>query len=141
MRPHPPSSMNELIELHDSELAAVSVRGGEIVVTLAPAYLHRSRGRPGIDAGSGWVQPATLSFGEATLSGRSAPANLPATVSEGELRVGLEIYSNLIPTSGKWEGAIAFSLVPVTGEALVLRARRLWIQLHGEASFVENYEA
>lgn len=133
--------MNELIELHDSELGAVSARGEEIVVTFAPAYLHRSNGRPGIDAGSGWGQPATLSFGEATLVAQPAPANLPANVSEGELRVDRERYSNLIPTSGEWEGEIEFSLVLVTAEKLVLRARRLRIQLHGEASFIEHYEA
>ena len=43
--------MNSVVELHDSTLAGIEPVGNEIVVRLAPAYFHRSEGRPGIDPG------------------------------------------------------------------------------------------
>lgn len=131
--------MNENIELHDSDLAAVSTRDGEIVVTLAPAYIHRSAGLPGIEGGSGWLQPAALSFGEAVLV--DLPAKLPATISEGVLRIGGAVHSNLIPGAGEFRDPIELALVLTTGETLTIEAHRLRIDLHGVASFVENYDA
>src|SRR4051812_42195582 len=77
--------MKQSIELHDSKLAAVSFRSGEAVVSFSPAYIHRSTGRPGIDAGTVWVQPVTLTIGGASLV--STPTSLPATVSGGYIRI------------------------------------------------------
>lgn len=129
--------MNEGIELHDSELAAVSFSGGEAVVSFSPAYIHRTTGSPGVHSGSGWLQPATL-----TLSGAphvSTPASLPATISEGFLSIGSELHSNVIPASGTFEGAIELSIVLTTAEVLTIRGQRISIQLHGEPSFVESF--
>src|SRR5437016_4648859 len=57
------SPVNECLELHDSTLSHVTFRDGSAVVSLSSAYVHRSPGRPGRDAGSGGYQPATLTFG------------------------------------------------------------------------------
>ena len=46
--------MNEGIELHDSELAAVEFSDGSALVSLSPAYVHRD--------GSGWLQDATVTI-------------------------------------------------------------------------------
>ena len=129
--------MNEGIELHDSELAAVSFSGGEAVVSLSRAYIHRTTGQPGVDSGSGWLQPATLTLGRALLV--SQPTELPATVSDGFLRIGSELHANVIPASGTFEGAIELSIVLSTAEVLTIRAQRISIQLHAEPSFVESF--
>ncbi len=128
--------MNEGIELHDSELAAVSFSGGEAVVSFSHAYVHRSAGTPGVDAGSGWSQPATLTVGG--VSPFPLPALLPATVSDGFLLIGSTRHNNVIPASGTFQGAIELSIVLATAEALTFRGRRISIQLLGEPSFVED---
>ena len=129
--------MNEAIELHDSELVAVTFSGGEAVVSLSPAYIHRSIGQPGTDAGSGLLQPATLTLSSVSLT--SEPTRLPATISDGYLRIGSDLHTNIIPASGTFSGAIELSLTLSTAETLTIRARRISIQLHDEPSFVESF--
>ena len=129
--------MNEAIELHDSELVAATFSGGEAVVSLSPAYIHRSIGQPGTDAGSGLLQPATLTLSSVSLT--SEPTRLPATISDGYLRIGSDLHTNIIPASGTFSGAIELSLTLSTAETLTIRARRISIQLHDEPSFVESF--
>jgi hypothetical protein len=130
--------VNECIELHDSELATISISGGEVVVSFSSAYIHRSTGRPGIDSGTGWLQPATLTLTDALLV--SMPVELPATISDGFLRIGSDHHDNGIPASGTFEGAIELSIVLATAEVLAIRGQRISIQLHGTATFVENFD-
>jgi hypothetical protein len=47
--------MNTNIELHDSVVANIATLEGAAIVSFQPAYLHKSEGRPGFDAGSGWL--------------------------------------------------------------------------------------
>src|SRR5688500_14560382 len=87
--------MNTVIELHDTKVAEIVARQGTVTVHFLPAYLHKSEGRPGFDAGTGWVQDARLVFEDAFVSGRFP--NLPCDVMEGELLVGAEHHDNSIP--------------------------------------------
>ena len=52
--------MNTVIEIHDSRVTEISNRNGTVIVHFQPTYLHKSEGRPGLDAGTGWVQEARL---------------------------------------------------------------------------------
>jgi hypothetical protein len=54
---------NAAVEIHDSTLERIEHEGDDIVAVFS-AYVHRSAGRPGIDAGSGWSQALHLRFGE-----------------------------------------------------------------------------
>lgn len=132
------SPVNECLELHDSTLSHVTFRDGSVVVSLSSAYIHRSPGRPGWDAGSGGCQPATLTFGEARPV--SLPAELPATISDGFLRVGDTTHDNLIPASGTFEREVEFSIILTTAEIFTFRALRVTIQLHGEPACIEQFE-
>lgn len=115
--------MSTAIELHDSELFAVTFDGDSAVVSLTPAYLHHED--------SGWLQPATLTF-----RGTSA-TDLPAGVSSGFLRVGTTLHDNLIPASGAFDGLVEFSIVLVTAQTLSIQAQHVSIALLGERSYVE----
>lgn len=133
--------MNEAIELHDSELVAVSSSEDSIILSLSPAYIHRSSGRPGIDAGTGWTQAATL-----TIIGSSAfsPVTLPATISQGRLRIGSDLYRNVIPAAGTFESPIEFSAVVFASDFTIrgditIRGSGLTIALQGEPSYVEDF--
>ena len=87
--------MNSEIELHDSVISEIHEIDRTVVVEFAPAYLHKSQGTPGLDAGTGWVQNARLRLTGATISG-DRPL-LPETLSEGSLRVGGLKHDNLLP--------------------------------------------
>jgi hypothetical protein len=132
------SSENQAIELHDSDLVSISVRGGNVVISLSPAYLHRSIGIPGVDSGSGWLQDATLTLSDVSISAEVA---LPATIAGGSLRTGGGIHHNCIPASGTFEGPIELRLVLATSECLIVRGDRLEIALQGTPSYLEDFDA
>ena len=128
--------MNEAIELHDSELVAVSFSDGEAVVSFS-AYIHRSTGTPGVDAGSGWSQPATLAIASASMS---SVVELPLSVADGSLRIGDALHDNCIPSNGTFDGPIELHLHFHLSESLTIRGERLTIALHGEPSYVEDFK-
>ena len=132
--------MNQAIELHDSDLVSIKSIGDSVVLAFAPAYIHCSSGRPGIDSGTGWTQAATLAIRSASAF---SPVTLPAEVSSGWLRVGHEVYQNVIPV-GTFDGAIEFSAIAFAKDFLVrnditIRCSHLTITLEGEPSHVEEF--
>jgi hypothetical protein len=52
---------NAAVEIHDSTLESIETHS-EVLVAMLSAYVHRSSGRPGIDAGTGWSQTVRLRF-------------------------------------------------------------------------------
>src|SRR4051812_44138944 len=111
-------------------MTAVSFSDGQVIVSFSSANVHRSVGTPGVDTGSVWSQPATL-----TLTGvvsTQTPSLLPATVADGLLRIGSLLHANVIPASGVYEGPIELSIILSTGEALTIRGKRIRSQLLGD---------
>src|SRR4051812_46747470 len=85
---------NAAIELHDSDLIALSHEPAGLILDLR-AYVHRSHGIPGIDPGTGWLQPAAIILANGRLSG-SKPG-LPCTIAGGEIEAGSHSFGNLVP--------------------------------------------
>ena len=86
---------NQEIEIHDSELTSVKVSDGHIILELSPAYIHMSDGRPGIDAGTGWLQNAVIRVrGEGILGSIS---ELPCDLWDGHLKVNGEFFASKMP--------------------------------------------
>ena len=131
--------MNESIELHDSELAGISRKGSEVIVSLSPACVHHSDGRPGTDSGSVWLQRAVIAVGDAAPC--SVPASLPATVSTGSLRIGPLLHDNVIPVGHAADELIELSLFLNSGETLNVRGQRVDIRLLGEAAHLEDFKS
>ncbi|MGB8356920.1 MAG: hypothetical protein WCD79_23690 [Chthoniobacteraceae bacterium] len=129
--------MNEVIELHDSDLAAVEFANETAILSLRPAYIHRSEGRPGIDAGSGWIQDATLTIFAAESV--VPPSRLPATIWDGFFRVGNHTYDNTIPVAASFDGAIELHIVLNSSETVTIRGERIEIALMGRARYVEEF--
>ena len=120
--------MNEGIELHDSELAAVEFRDGSVLISLSPAYIHRD--------GSGWLQDATVTIRGATST--PSIADLPAPIWQGSLRIGDTCHSNLIPLTGTFEGLVRLSITLVRGDAFTIEGDHASIELHGQPRFLEK---
>ena len=130
--------MNQAIEPHDSTLAALSAEGEAVVLSLQLAYLHRSVGLPGSDAGTGWLQPATLTVEAATLP---APLpELPVDISDARFYLGPErepFY--LLPAPSSFAGPVELALELASGEIITVVGDGLIVALQGEATYVEAF--
>ncbi len=129
--------MIEGIELHDSELSAVSVENGRATVFFSPAIVYRPSEIYSPTGSSVWLQPATLTFDDASATAWTA--SQPVWVSEGTLHIGDTIHDNLVPLGGTFEGFVKLSMTLVTAEKLTIRGRRITIQLLGEPYYLEEF--
>jgi hypothetical protein len=60
--------MNLNSAIDDSWVEKIAKSDGSLTVAFS-AYIHKSKGKPGIDSGTGWSQDAELSFEEAEVIG------------------------------------------------------------------------
>jgi hypothetical protein len=59
--------MNACFEFHDSVLASIKEEGARCILEFRPAYVHRSEGSPGVDAGDGFWQDLQIVIGGAKI--------------------------------------------------------------------------
>ena len=124
------------IEIHDSELKTVTVTDGNIVLELSPAYIHMSDGRPGIDAGTGWLQNAVIRVRGGELVG--SINELPCTLWDGHLTVSDESFDNLVPIPLDSAGDIELQFTSISGESLQVRGEGITLELLGEPRYIED---
>lgn len=128
---------NREIEIHDSELKSVAVSDGHIVLDLSPAYIHMSDSRPGIDAGTGWIQNAVIRVrGDAIIGSIS---ELPCDLWDGFLKVNGECSDNLIPIPLGVTGDIELHLTSIAGESIHVRGDHITVELLGEPKYIEDF--
>src|SRR5512139_2612388 len=104
---------NAALEFHDSKVVRVQRHGQSLTVVLA-GYIHRSRGRPGVDPGTGWSQDAVLRFGGATIQGGFT--SLPVRVWDGTVGTPEGLFKNVIPAPSSFDGPIHLELQSEAGE-------------------------
>ena len=129
--------MNTVIEIHDSKVSEITNRDGTVIVHFEPAYLHKSEGRPGFDAGTGWIQEACLIFADAATSGDYP--EWPCDVMDGELIVDGERHPNLIPVPFETSMPTELGLVCDSIHTVTVRGRGARLELIGEPSYVEEF--
>jgi hypothetical protein len=130
--------MNAALEFHDSEVSSVECTGSTLCVRFAAAYVHHSEGRPGSDAGAGYVQTLELLFHEAQWSGNVQLCF--GRLSDGQLREG-EHAMSLVPLPYQSSTAVGVELAFQNGERLSIKAVSAVIRFTGEPRFVESYGA
>lgn len=108
-----------------------------VVVHFSPAYFHKSKGRPGFDAGTGWVQEAKLFFSEAFVGG-DLP-DWPCDVMGGEMTVGGERHENLIPVPPDAVRTTVLRLTCDPVHTVTVAGRSVRLELVGEARHVEEF--
>ena len=87
--------MPSIIELHDSVVKLCTANGDDVVVRLSPAYLHRTTGQPGFDAGDVYTLDMDLRFSVAVID---VPfVDVPVQLADGSFAVGDETFRNAIP--------------------------------------------
>lgn len=129
--------MNVAIEIHDSRVAEIAKRGSMVVVHFEFAYLHKSKGRPGVDAGTGWVQEARMTFADAEVSGDFP--DWPCNLMDGELIVGSEHHRNRIPVPFDSATATELHLICDSLHMVKIVGHHTRLELVGEPRYVEEF--
>lgn len=124
------------LELHDSRVSQIELSDGAATIFFSHAYIHKSRGTPGRDRGTGWSQEARLVLSEAETP-QSLPS-LPNTISEGVLEVG-GIRHEVIPLPFKRKVGARLYLVFVDGVEMEIIGNRPFVELLGTPIYLEDF--
>ena len=128
--------LRRALELHDSRVSCIELLDGLAMIHFSHAYVHKSKGTPGRDPGTGWSQEAKLVLWGATASA-PLPA-LPNTISEGFLEVG-GIRHELIPLPFKRKIGAKLCLTFIDGVQTVIAGNRPLIELLGTPIYLEDF--
>ena len=129
--------MNSMIEIHDSRLAEIAWESGDLVLRFAPAYVHRSEGRPGFDVGSGWLLELDLRIAAAVAE--SLPTNIPVSLADGRFFEGEIGWDNTIPLPLGFDGEVSLRAITGESEWLIVRGQGASIVERGEPVYLEEY--
>lgn len=128
--------MSNGLELHDSRIQSIEVADGIATIRFSHAYIHKSKGMPGRDPGTGWSQEALLVMLEAGTSAPLPP--LPNTISEGYIEVG-GIRHELIPLPFKRKVGASLCLTFVDGSQVEITGMRPVLELLGAPIYLEDF--
>ena len=127
--------MSSRLELHDSRVSRIELVDGAAMIHFSHAYIHKSKGKPGRDSGTGWSQEAELVLREATVSGPLPP--LPNMISEGFLEVG-GIRHEFIPLPFKRKVGARLYLLFVDGAQAEIVGEKPILELLGTPIYLED---
>jgi hypothetical protein len=126
--------MNRGIELHDTRIERIERRADSIVLWLS-AYVHETGGRPGVDPGTGWSQPARLVIENGEYVRPFTSQFL--WVLDGRIAVGDRLFDNRIPLPFDEHGETRVFLSGEEGE-LMISGTRVYVETIGPALYVEE---
>jgi hypothetical protein len=130
--------MNACFEFHDSVLAEIKKEAGRCVLRFHPAYIHRSKGIPGVDAGEGFTQDLKIVVDGAKIKGSAR--ELPAEIADGSITVGDVRISNVAPVPFYEKQKVYLTMRPSSGAAgIEIEGSSIEIRTIGEALFVESF--
>jgi hypothetical protein len=124
------------LELHDSRVSAVELVEGVAQIYFSHAYIHKSKGSPGKDPGTGWSQEARLVLSEAQAAGLLP--SLPNAIDEGYLEVG-GIRHELVPLPFQRKVDARLYLVFADGSTLEIVGKKPFVELLGTPIFLEDF--
>lgn len=128
--------MNCVLELHDSRVGSIRTDRGVLTLKFSAAYLHKSKGIPGVDAGSGWVQEGELAFVRAAYDASKDIGD--GWIIEGNLTAGEDTMS-ILPVPLKTTGHISAQFSFANGCTLKVLATSVCLSLFGEPRYVEEF--
>lgn len=130
--------MNVVLEFHDSNVGAILDSESSLRVVFSRAYIHYSAGRPGLDAGSGYLQPAELLLSKPVWF--RPESGCMGRISDGELLINGRSIS-LVPLPFSASGRVTLSLTFTSGTSISVSAASVSCQTTGEGEFLETYAA
>ena len=126
---------NRAMEFHDSTFDGVEREGAGLALRFSAAYIHQSEGKPGVDAGSGWVQELRLHISDASLSGEIL--DLPCDLWDGSIQLDDKRFDNCVPIPLDYRGRIEVNLER-DGKLTVIGSR-LRVEVLGQPKYVEEF--
>lgn len=129
--------LNTDLELHDSKITSLVIHEGTAVLELF-AYLNKSEGRPGIDAGIGWTQFVRLTFRNSAVHGE--PREIPDVIRDGYLMLSGERLDNGFSVPLNHIGPICLNLEFANGLKMTIRGCGFEAECFGVPSFVEEFD-
>ena len=126
---------NRALEFHDSTFDGIEREGTNLALRFSAAYIHQSDGKPGVDAGSGWVQELRLHISDASLTGEIH--DLPCDLWDGSIALDDERFNNCVPIPLDYRGRIEVSLEHES--KLTVVGSGLRVELLGEPKYVEEF--
>jgi hypothetical protein len=127
--------LRSALELHDSRVSAIELAECTVAIYFSHAYIHKSKGSPGKDRGTGWSQEARLVLSEVE-SIEPLPA-LPNAIDEGYLEVG-GIRHELIPLPFARKVGARLCLVFADATQLEIIGKKPFVELLGTAMYLED---
>jgi hypothetical protein len=127
---------NSALEFHDSEVGSVTVGDRELRVVFSAAYVHRSPGQPGVDAGKGYLAPVVMTFSEAEWDGELSACC--GGVSTGDVECN-GVKASLISLPYSSAAPVVACLQFTNGALLTVRAAAMQCRITGQETFVESY--
>lgn len=128
--------MRSGLELYDSRVSQIELADGVATIAFSHAYIHKSKGTPGKDPGTGWSQEVRLVMLEAQTPGPLP--SLPNTISEGFLEVG-GIRHEIIPLPFMRKVGARLHLVFVDGATIEVTGKRPFVELLGTPIYLEDF--
>jgi hypothetical protein len=128
---------NRIIELHNSTVSTITIEDRSAIVNFSAAYIHKSEGNAGVDAGTGWIQAARLVIKESSMKGQFISG--PDTILDGVLWVGDVEHSNFIPIPFDTLDAVRLHLEFASGNHVTLTGKGATLELFGDPKFIEEF--
>ena len=130
--------MKSALEFHDSDVVELRPDGSTLHMIFEPAYVHRSNGRPGVDAGSGFLQPAEIVFTGAQFNEKDGPCR--GAISEGMIAVAGKKFDSVFPLPFEASGKVAAEFTFESGAVLSVTAAGVSCASTGPAELVDGYD-
>jgi hypothetical protein len=128
---------NRSIEIHDSVLEDLHVLNSVAILDFSSVYIHQSAGRPGVDAGSGWVQKARLQIRDAIIEGSFS--DFPCEILGGHITLGEAVLNNEIRIPLGYAGKTELRLESWNGAFVRITGGGVELELIGEPKYVEEF--
>ena len=125
---------NRAIEFHDSTFDSCEKEGANVTLRFSAAYIHESEGKPGLDAGSGWVQEARLHVDGASPSGEIP--ELQCDLWDGNIRLGDDLFQ-MVPIPLDYKGTVEINLEQ-DGKIRVV-GKHVRLELVGKPKYIEEF--
>ena len=130
--------MKSAIEFHGSDVVELRQSGTTLQIIFEPAYVHRSEGRPGVDSGSGFLQPAEIVFAGAKFTEKDGPCT--GALSEALISVSGKKFDSVFPLPHSATGNVSAEFNFESGAVLSVTATGVSCASTGPAVLVDGYD-
>jgi hypothetical protein len=130
--------LKSALEFHDSDVVELRKSDAALHMIFEPAYVHRSEGRPGVDSGSGFLQPAEIIFTEAQYTEKDGPCT--GSISEGLISISGKRFDSVFPLPFNAAGKVSAEFTFESGAVLSITATAVSSASTGPAQLVDGYD-